>query len=69
MFDNGSPVAGKCPHNVLDYVKVDYFRRTNLVCQRCGQVAGWLEDVKKDPQLYIAGKVRELTEEELKELA
>jgi hypothetical protein len=68
VFDNGSPVAGKCPHDVLDYVKVDHYR-TDLICPRCGETVGWLEDLEQDPQLYIAGPVRKLTEEELKELA
>lgn len=67
MFDFGNPRADRCPHNVVDYVKVDHYR-TDLVCESCGELIGWLEDLKRDPNLFITGKVRELSEKEMEEL-
>lgn len=66
MFNFGIPP--RCPHNILDYRKIDYFI-TQLYCTRCGEVVGTLEDREQRDDIYITGIVRPLTEKEREELS
>ena len=61
------PRGNRCPHAVVDYVKVDHFI-TNLICVLCGEKLGWYEDHTKAPDTYITGKPRKLTLEEKRNL-
>lgn len=65
MFNYGQP--RRCPHNVVDYQKIDHFI-TRIYCTQCGETMGVLEDTNQKPDLYISGIVRPLTDKEKEDL-
>ena len=58
----------QCGHDVIEPNRISD-NTIEYYCKACGEVIGTSIDTSKNPEGYVTGKARELTEEEKERLA